>query len=380
MSCISLVRSARFSPLAALLLLVTAQCSQAQVYTTVFVPASPFGPFIPRGINGDQVVGYSVGEQHALTWDAGTGAFANLDPAGYYFVSAHAVSNSRVVGGGVSETNDRFRPLLWPSANGPVIDLLPVGYEGAIAVGVDGNDIAGTAQRPGQYGHAMVWHGNANDYVDLHPAGYIDTSAVAVSAGQVVGRGDTEPAMNSEEHALLWTGTAGSVVDLTPPGRHWAYATDVSNGEQVGVSGPDAVVWHGTAESAVFLTPTGYYMSAAAGTNGRQQVGSGGFDYDPDIDFPRTFHALVWAGSADSYIDLHSFLPAGFDNSYATGIDLVGNIVGYAAGPLGSQTVIWRIQSTPEPGMLLMPLGVATFWAYVVSRRLRRTGGTVRAL
>jgi len=74
--------------------------------------------------------------------------------------------------------------------------------------------------------------------------------------------------------------------------------------------------------------PSGFTSSVAQGVSDGQQVGWGAG--------PATgnqVHALLWAGSAASVVDLHAFLPPGFTSSQALGIDADGNIVGVASGP-----------------------------------------------
>jgi hypothetical protein len=156
---------------------------------------------------------------------------------------------------------------------------------------------------------------------------------------------------------LLWSGSAESCIDLNPSGVDWSWAYGISGTQQVGagfvfdsVAGFNnhALLWSGTAESCVDLNPSGFTISYAYGTNGTQQVGFGSGTATGN-----ETHALLWSGSTDSLIDLHDFLPAGFANSRANGIDGYGNIVGYAYDSSGySHAILW--QPIPEPATLFL--------------------------
>jgi hypothetical protein len=94
------------------------------------------------------------------------------------------------------------------------------------------------------------------------------------------------------------------------------------------------------------LTPSGFILSLAFGTNGTQQVGGGlgsATSYNE--------HALLWSGSAASFIDLHQFLPTGFNSSVARGIDNYGNVVGYATSSGNRHAILWVI---PEPASVIL--------------------------
>jgi hypothetical protein len=120
------------------------------------------------------------------------------------------------------------------------------------------------------------------------------------------------------------------VVDLHPSGFDASFAAGVSGGQQVGSGFTagyffHALLWTGSADSVVDLHPSGFTNSFASGVSGGQQVGRG-----ETRDFT---HALFWTGSAASVVDLHTLLSPEFTDSYASGIDADGNIVGFAFGP-----------------------------------------------
>jgi hypothetical protein len=93
-------------------------------------------------------------------------------------------------------------------------------------------------------------------------------------------------------------------------------------------------LWTGSAGSVIDLNPSGFFTSQAFGVSeDGQQVGIGNFS-----------HALLWTGSADSLVDLNAFLPAGFTEARALGIDSAGNIVGDAFHPASGETraILWQ--------------------------------------
>jgi probable HAF family extracellular repeat protein len=114
-------------------------------------------------------------------------------------------------------------------------------------------------------------------------------------------------------------GASYKVIDLNPSGFSGSIAYGTSGTQQVGYGGSHALLWNGSADSFIKLTPSGFGGSAAYAMNGTQQVGvlAGGGG-----------HAILWNGSAASYVDLH---PSGFANSTARGISGTQQ-VGYGSG------------------------------------------------
>jgi PEP-CTERM motif len=93
-------------------------------------------------------------------------------------------------------------------------------------------------------------------------------------------------------------------------------------------------------------TGSGFSSSEASGVSDGQQVGVG-FTADGA-------HALLWTGSAESVVDLNAFLPPGFTEAFAFGIDAEGNIVGTAFGPAGSHAILWKPTVVPEPSTIVL--------------------------
>ena len=146
---------------------------------------------------------------------------------------------------------------------------------------------------------------------------------------------------------MLWSGTYSSAVNLQPNGASASEARAISGGQQVGYAilsaRPQAFLWRGTSASAVNLHSAAYSFTYANATNGVQQVGRGMVTIGTqDVHS----HALVWSGTAASVVDLNQFMPSGFTDAEATGIDAAGNIVGWASTgpsniPANVHAVIW---------------------------------------
>ena len=99
-----------------------------------------------------------------------------------------------------------------------------------------------------------------------------------------------------------------------------------------------ALLWAHTAASVVDLHPAGFDDSSATGVSELKQVGWGRFVLPNGA---TTTHALVWSGSAASVLDLNQFLPVGADGAQATGIDTGGTIAGTAFVAGQRHAVLW---------------------------------------
>lgn len=138
-----------------------------------------------------------------------------------------------------------------------------------------------------------------------------------------------------------------------------SYATGAGDGQQVGYAHvdpasttPHAMVWYGSADSFVDLHPnltTLYSGSIIMDTDGGQQVGYAIMKSDGQ---PR---AMLWYGDAASAISLHGFLPGNYTRSEAHGIDArTGNIVGRALNNTTGrfEAVIWKPDSQDQVRLL----------------------------
>jgi hypothetical protein len=337
-------------------LVVLPLASQAAAYFYTDLNPSGFIESFGYGISGSQQVGSrrdAAGAGHALLWSGTASSAVDLHPSGFKISQAYGSSGSQQVGYGDGHA------LLWSGTASGVVDLHPSGFFDSEARGISGGQQVGdgrTAQLGRLLLHALLWSGTASSVVDLNPNGFTESVAPGTSGSQQVGSGKL--AGTNIRHALLWSGTASSVVDLHPTGFDSSAAFGTLGGQQVGNgAGPatggnsHALLWSGTAGSVVDLHPGGFIVSQANGTSGSQQVG---FGLGPAF---HGTHALLWSGTASSVVDLHSFLPTDYADSQATGIDAIGNVVGYATYiPTGSShAILWtlvpeRVVLGNEPG------------------------------
>jgi len=270
---------------------------------------------------------------HAVLWRGSASSVVDLHPHGWSRSRVYATSGGIQVGSAEYDDN-RHHALKWTGSASSVVDLDPTGLFGySDALGVSGDQIVGWGAN-----HALLW--TSGGVVDLHPNGYGSSAAWATDGAQQVGDGWSNG--DHKTHALLWKGSANSVVDLHPNGYCFSLAFGVSGGQQVGVGSCDdlgrfygghALLWTGSAQSVVDLHPNGFSDSVAKAVAAGRQVGWG-------TTADGSTHALLWNGTADGAVDLHAFLPAGFRNSQANGIDASGNIIGTADG----HAILWRRQ------------------------------------
>jgi hypothetical protein len=291
---------------------------------------------------------------HALLWNGSAAGALDLGTG-----MAAAVGDGQQVG---SANN---RAALWLGTAASRIDLNPAQWDQSAAAGVAGGQQVGSATRSvvctskkGQCPngrkteiHPFLWSGSAASAVDLTPLGlgFGAGRALGTDGVQQVGFGQQVLGVNafSGPYAVVWSGTAESAVNLNPPDSGSSQANAVSGGQQVGYGyfPHRAMLWMGSADTAVELQPDGYAASEANATNGIQQAGSG-FVGDAFTSMGHS-HALVWTGSAAGAVDLNQFLPPGYTDAAATGIDAAGNVVGWASrgpssDPANVHAVMWR--------------------------------------
>jgi len=331
----------------------------AQWSATIMHPSGAYASEI-RALAPGQQAGGSVKpsfseDYHAALWN-GPGPWTSL------------VLGGGVVGMTVTQQVGAFggRASLWSGTPASRVDLNPPGVAVAVAYGVSGNQQVGYLNLAGNYNAAM-WSGTAASYVSLHPSGATNSAAYATDGTRQWGfvTGPTPEGIRGT--AGYWTGSASSFVSVNP-GPAWNSAIQgVGGGQQVGYSlipgmqEAHASIWAGTAQSWQDIHPfPGFGASFLYATTGTMQVGS---SHVLGSTFP---HAGVWSGTAASFIDLNQFLPSGYGGeSLATSIIVDGGITyvgGYARGPSGEkEAVLWTL--VPGPGNEIVALAGLAAWS-----------------
>ena len=321
-------------------LLLTALPVFAQYNANDITPPTANNGKLTGAANGKQAGG--TGNGHAVLLSGNALTSVDLHPLGYANSIATSTDDTQQCGYGYSYANFNTHALLWAGSSS-FVDLHN-GFNTTYCLGTGGGQQVGFGET-GIYTvsiqHAMLWN-STSAYVDLHPVGAFYSKALGVKNGQQVGyTGSVKyPVYDYGNYlgtrATVWTGTAASAVDLNPTGYDSSAAL-ATNGTQQGgwghlalstVTHMHAMLWTGTAASAVDLNPVGFTDSRITALTDTKQVGDGWVGIGYQVGSVR--HALAWSGTPDSVVDLNQYLPLGYTNAVATGVDASGNVVGYA--------------------------------------------------
>lgn len=319
-----------------------------EYHSNDLTPAGAYSGRLSGAAGGTQVGAAtpSGAYSHAVLLNGNALTAVDLHPAAYYYSMAMCTDGRQQGGWGYSLTGGGVHALVWNGSSTAYADLNPSGYMFSYCLGVDNGEQVGYAQNQSYFvtaSHAMCWHGSAAGAVDLHPTTtYPYSRAVGCRNGEEVGYvsslaypdGDGG-GYHTTSHAVRWAGTAASAVDLHPAGYDASEATCTTGVQEggwgylaLGATHQHAMLWFGDAASAVDLHPAGYTDSKVTALTATTQVGEGWVGAAGAFGSVR--HALLWRGTADSVVDLNQYLPAGYINAVATGIDANGNVVGYA--------------------------------------------------
>ena len=318
------------------------------------------------------------GSSHAVLLTGNALSAVDLHPAtGYYYSMATSADDSQQGGWGYSYSG--VHAMVWGGSSTSYTDLHPSGYSFSSCLGVHNGEQVGYAQNQVYFitaSNAYIWHGTAASGVNLHPGTAAYSRALGVRSGEQVGYvssvaypdGDSL-AYHTTSRAVRWNGSAASAVNLHPTTGYDASEAVCTNGTQqggwgyiaLGTSHQHALLWSGTADTALDLHPTTYTDSRINAITADRQVGEG-WGGAPGV-YGSVRHALVWSGTADSVIDLNQYLPAGYTNGVATGIDASGNVVGFAYNvystasvPPGAIAVVFAPGAAPASGLASIAL------------------------
>lgn len=321
----------------------------AQTYhSNDLTPPGSSGGRLDSGSSGRQCGSalQTSGYYHEVLLTGNALTATDLNPLGYYYSQALCSDDTQQGGWGYGPLGSHA--LVWNGSASSYVDLHPSGYNFSYCLGVHSGEQVGYAQNQSYFitaSHAYSWRGSAASGVDLHPIGwaYGFSRAKGCHDGEEVGYvstvaypDDDSQGYHTTSHAVKWSGSAASAVDLNPAGYIASEALCTSGTQQGGwglalngvTYSQHAMLWSGSVDTAVDLHPAGYTDSKVTAINGTQQVGEGWIGAQSAYGSVR--HALAWSGTANSVIDLNQYLPAGYTNGVATGVDTNGNIVGYA--------------------------------------------------
>lgn len=239
------------------------------------------------------------------------------------------------------------------------VRLHPAGASQSWATGFDGSVQVGSAA----FGvvHAGTWRGNSASWQSLHSTSVTSSQVLGAGSGQRVGG----VGVAMEDHAALWSAEGGSaLVDLHPDGSAFSEALDAGGMQQVGNAGvieaggsvrQHASLWEGSADSWVDLHPAGFEVSFATGVDAGTQVG---WVQDSIIASPaQRIEASIWSGSATSWRSVH---PPGSAGSSAWSV--YGDFqVGVAEVSGENHAALWN--GSAGTWVDLHPNGAAMSWA-----------------
>lgn len=273
----------------------------------------------PTGYAASEVTGFAVSRQYGYQlpqtykyeagyWTGTANSWISMAPAGSAESRIWKAIPSMQVGHAVF--GNATQAGYWTGTSESFVNLAPAGSTNSRCTATDGVTQGGVAtfnnlERGG------IWTGSAESWVDLHPAGAVTSNVMGVygsTQGGVVNIG------SGVGHAAIWHGTAASWVDMHPAGFAVSYISAVSASKQCGnafsaATGSRIIMWSGTPNSWVDITPPNATSGEIYAMTDKLQVGRARINNNE--------HAGVWAGSANSFIDLHALLPAGYQVSGA---------------------------------------------------------------
>lgn len=299
---------------------------------------------------GSSASGVSDGQQSgdvdgfAAVWSGNAASWVNLQPDGVIFSYATANAGGQQIGTVLTDSL-LYRAGLWTGTAASFVDLTPNSMSEAFGTDTDGIQQVGWG-KIGNARAACLWSGTTASFVQLNAPGGGNTWGHGVHNGKQVGAA----MIGANQVAAMWSGSSASFVNLGPAGASNSEASAIYGNTQGGsanfTGAWEAVMWNGTAESCIQLSPVASASSNVNAMFENYQVG----DVYMNDDF---FHASLWNGSAASWFDLSSLLPANYGDAIALGVWGDGAnlyITGHAKNTTTNrdEAVMW-VQSVPEP-------------------------------
>jgi hypothetical protein len=168
---------------------------------------------------------------------------------------------------------------------------------------------------------ALLWQGS-NEVFVLRSSADADATSFGTDGEFQVG--------SIGNKAALWRGPDSEPV-IIGGDKGYSEAHAVRDGEQVGTLWKGmcarAAMWKGTPDSLIDLTPNGFQSAWAADCAGGFQVGYvKKKDLTPSGSSSMNTRAAVWNGT-NEFFDLQTLLPAPWNTSAATSIEIVGDTI-----------------------------------------------------
>lgn len=279
--------------------------------------------------------------------------------------------------------------LLWSTTAAPII-LNPTGSN-FVPLSISGSQLVGMMAP-----QADLRNNPLGSDIDLNPSGFVtnefnSSTADSTNGSQQVGYTTTTPMGSPTFHAYLWNGSAATATNLNPAGFTSTLASGTNGTQQVGrgsgtatattitvpqgtftVDETHALLWNGSASSYVDLNPSGFVVgSAAMAISGNQEVGYGappGTNLNDNLG-GSNYHALVWNGTAATYSDLN---PTGFLISEALGTNGSQQIgIGYVTDTNvydTEQALLWNGSAASVVNLQsVLPTSDTWAWSYPLS-------------
>ena len=292
----------------------------AQWTTTVLHPDGALSSEAHSTTATDQVgvVEFMQFYRRAVLWNGDAQSFVDLTPDNAVEALGYAGGSGLQSGVLWLDGGGGPHPTIWTGSADSWVDLGGPGYVYAQSP----THVVGESP----FRQAAVWDIQTLTHRPLHPGAYTRSRAWDTLGDLQVG---SVEAGNLEPLASLWRGNVASHVLLHPPMAEWseALATDgVRHGGYARMLGDDglifdrAVIWNGSQDDFTDIDPPIFGPSRVNAMDpAGVQVGQA------------SNRAAFWMGTAESFLDLSSFLGSEYVLSEALGLHVQGDTV-YVAG------------------------------------------------